>query len=143
MRPGSIFYFLGQAWQSLLRNRLLSFATVSTVAISILILGFALLLALNAGELMEHLESDVEIVAYLDQDLTSSQITDIKQELKAIPGVQSVTFFSRDRALEKLQGKFGGEDYDLKDTLGENPLPHSYEVKARDPQDVYKRQGLW
>ncbi|MGS0763344.1 permease-like cell division protein FtsX [Syntrophomonas curvata] len=136
MRPGSIFYFLGQAWQSLLRNRLLSFATVSTVAISILILGFAVLLSLNAGEFMKHLESDVEIVAYLDQELTSTQITDIRQELKAIPGVESVNFFSRDRALEKLQGSFGGKDYNLKDTLGENPLPHSYEIKARDPHAV-------
>lgn len=136
MRPGSIFYFLGQAWQSLRRNRLLSFATVSTVAISILILGFAVLLTLNAGEFMKHLESDVEIVAYLDNELTSTQITDIKQELKAIPGVESVNFFSRDRALEKLQDSFGGKDYDLKDTLGENPLPHSYEIKAGDPHAV-------
>lgn len=136
MRPGSIFYFLGQAWQSLRRNRLLSFATVSTVAISILILGFAVLLTINAGEFMKHLESDVEIVAYLDHELTSTQITDIKQDLKAIPGVESVNFFSRERALEKLQDSFGGKDYDLKDTLGENPLPHSYEIKAQDPHAV-------
>jgi len=136
MRPGSIFYFFGQAWQSLLRNRLLSFATVSTVAISILILGFAVLLTINAGEFMEHLESDVEIVAYLDNDMTSTQITDIKQELKSITGVESVIFFSRDRALEKLQDSFGGKDYDLKDTLGKNPLPHSYEIKAQDPHAV-------
>lgn len=136
MRPGSIIYFLGQAWQSLTRNRLLSFATVSTVAISILILGFAVLLTINAGEFMQHLESDVEIVAYLDQELTSTQITDIKQQLKAIPGVESVNFFSRERALEKLQKSFGGKEYDLKDTLGENPLPHSYEIKATDPHAV-------
>jgi cell division transport system permease protein len=136
MRPGSIMYFMREAWKSLRRNRLLSFATISTVAISILILGFAVLLTINAGEFMNRLESDVEIVAFLDKDLTKSQITDIKQELQATSGVQSVNFVSREQALAKLQKSYGGKEYDLKETLGENPLPHTYEVKAEDPHTV-------
>ncbi len=136
MRPGSVIYFLREAFQSLSRNRLLSIATISTVAISILILGFAVLLTINAGALMNYLESDVEIVAFLDNDLSKSQITDIKQDLNAIPGVKSVNFVSRERALAKLQESYGGHEYNLKETLGKNPLPNSYEIKADDPHNV-------
>ncbi|MGI5911551.1 MAG: permease-like cell division protein FtsX [Syntrophomonadaceae bacterium] len=136
MRPGSFFYFLAQARQSLLRNRLLSFATASTISISILILGFAVLLIINAGEFMNHLESDVEIVAFLDNDLTDNELTEIKQEITAIAGVSSVEFVSREMALEKLQESFGGNEYNLKDTLGENPLSHSYEIETSDPHIV-------
>ncbi|MFA7149351.1 MAG: permease-like cell division protein FtsX [Syntrophomonadaceae bacterium] len=136
MRPGSIIYFLREALKSLSRNRLLSIATISTVAISILILGFAVLLTINAGALMNYLESDVEIVAFLDKDLTKSQISDVKQDLTAITGVKSVKFVSREQALAKLQESYGGKEYNLKETLGKNPLPHSYEIKADDPHSV-------
>ncbi len=116
MNPGSLFYFAREAGKSLSRNRLLSFATVSTVAICILILGFALLVTINTTYFMEKLESDVQIVAFLDKSLTSSQISDIKTELKNIPGVKSVNFKSRDEALTEMQKNFGGKEYDLKST---------------------------
>ncbi|HHV16797.1 MAG TPA: ABC transporter permease [Gelria sp.] len=141
MRPGSIIYFLREAFKSLSRNRLLSIATISTVAISILILGFAVLLTINAGALMQDLESDVEIVAFLDKKLTKSQITDIKQDLTAVSGVKSVKFVSREQALAKMQEKYGGNEYNLKETLGKNPLPHSYEIKADDPHNVPQIAG--
>jgi len=136
MRPGSFLYFLGQAWQSLRRNRLLSLATISTVAVSILILGFAVLLTVNAGQFMNKLESDVEIIAYLDNDLDQSRISDIKRDLLALNGVESVNFVSREEGLKKLQENFGGHEYNLKETLGKNPLPHTYEIKATNPHDV-------
>ena len=88
MRPGSVIYFFREAFKSLSRNRLLSIATISTVAISILILGFAVLLTINASALMKYLESDVEIVAFLEKDLTKSQITGVKKDLIAIDGVK-------------------------------------------------------
>jgi len=138
MRPGSIIYFFREAGKSLSRNRLLSFATITTVAICILILGFGVLFTLNASNFMNHLESDVQIRAFLDQDLTSSQVSDVGREIEAIPGVKSHEFFSRDEALSKMQKEFGRKEYDLKSTLGKNPLPHTYIVKVSNPQEVSK-----
>ncbi|MGE5391355.1 MAG: permease-like cell division protein FtsX [Deltaproteobacteria bacterium] len=136
MRPGSVIYFLREASTSLKRNRLLSFATVTTVAVCILILGFGVLFTLNASNFMNHLESDVQIRAFLDRDLTSSQVSDIGREIEAIPGVKSHEFISRDEALQQMQKDFGRREYDLKETLGKNPLPHTYVVKVKNPREV-------
>lgn len=136
MRPGYIIYFFREAGKSLKRNRLLSFATVSTVAVCVLILGFGVLFTLNASNFMKHLESDIEIRAFLDQDLTSSQVNDIGKEIDAIPGVRSHTFVSRDEALTKMQKDFGRRQYDLRSTLGKNPLPHTYIVRVKNPHEV-------
>ncbi|MEQ8200352.1 MAG: permease-like cell division protein FtsX [Syntrophomonadaceae bacterium] len=129
-------YFVKEALISLSRNRVLSLATVSTMAVCILFLGLAVLLTVNAGNFMNQLESDIEIIAYLDDSLSDQQIRAIESTIQATAGVQGVTFVSKEEALQKLQQKFSEEDYDLQQTLGKNPLPHTYEVKAVNPQEV-------
>jgi cell division transport system permease protein len=129
-------YFFREAFISLSRNRALSLATVSTMAICILFLGTAVLMTINAGNFMNQLESDVEIVAFLDNTLNETQLEEIKISLEQLEGVKSVVFVSKEQALEKLQSKFAEENYDLEKTLGNNPLPATYEIKADNPQDV-------
>jgi cell division transport system permease protein len=132
----NLLYFFREAFKSMARNHLLSFATVSTVAICILILGMAILATLNASQLITRLESDLEIMSYLDKDLKPSQLEQVEKELKAIPGVESVRFVSRDEALRFLQDSYGEDRYNLEKTLGKNPLPDSYEIKVTDPHQV-------
>lgn len=130
----NIIYFFREALRSLSRNRLLTLATVSTVCICVLILGVALLITVNAGNFMKHLESDVEIVAFIDKSLTPSQVKGIEEEIRAIPGIDRIKFVSKEEGLKKLQQKMGTEN--LKETIGENPLPDTYEIKAKDPHKV-------
>ncbi len=132
----NLIYFIREAFRSLRRNNLLTFATISTVSICILILGIAVLITMNASQFMTKLESDVEIVAYLDKSTTGSQIADIKEEIKNIPGVKDITFVSREEALKSLQKTLSKDKYDLEETLEKNPLPDSYRIKAANPHDV-------
>jgi len=136
MNIKNLTYFFREAYTSLSRNRLLSIATVTTMAICILILGSAVLMTINADNFMNRLESDLEIVAFLDNSLSKTQVADIKGDIEKLMGVKSVVFVSREEALVNLQKKFADKDYDLGKTIGKNPLPDSYEVKAQNPQDV-------
>lgn len=139
MRLETLRYFWREASISLARNRVLSIATATTIAVCVFILGVALLLYINTGLLVEHLESDVEIVAFLEKDLSSYQVGELRQKLGEIKGVKKVTFVSKNEALEKLTKKLGQGEYDLKETLGgENPLPDSFRIKASSPKEVEK-----
>lgn len=136
MNIKNLGYFFKEALVSLSRNRVLSLATVSTMTICILFLGVAVLLTVNAGKFMNQLESDIEIIAYLDDTLTKAEIEDVQSTIEETPGVQEVVFVSKDEALQRLQVRFAQDDYNLQQTLGTNPLPNSYEVKAANPQEV-------
>ncbi|MBP1761503.1 MAG: cell division protein FtsX [Firmicutes bacterium] len=143
-------YFFNETFKSLRRNRLLSIATLSTVTICILILGAAVLLTINAGNFMNRLESDLEMMVFVEDSLDKSDLQDLGQEIKNIPGVKTVQFISKDQALTNLQSKFDEKEYDLKKTVGDNPLPNSFEVKAQNPQDVaqiakqiFKLEGVY
>ena len=136
MKIKDLGYFLKEALTSLARNQLLSIATVSTMTICILFLGVAVLMTVNAGSFMNRLESDIEIVAYLDSSISGTQITNIQDKIAAIGGVKAVVFVSKTDALASMQKKFAEKDYNLEKTLGKNPLPDSFAVKAENPQEV-------
>lgn len=132
----NLTYFCREAYISLSRNRLLSIATVTTMAICILILGSAVLMTINADNFMNRLESDLEIVVFLDNSMTKTQVSELKTKIEQLNGVKSVQFVSREEALANLQKKFADKNYDLGKTIGTNPLPDSYEVKSQNPEDV-------
>jgi hypothetical protein len=81
MRFRNFIYFLVEAFKSIKRNRILSIATMTTVAICIMILGLFLLMSLNAGNFMRELESDLEIIAFVDKEIEESRIAGIEEEI--------------------------------------------------------------
>ncbi|MGE5453692.1 MAG: permease-like cell division protein FtsX [Methylocystaceae bacterium] len=131
------FYFR-EAFTSLRRNRVLSLATMFTVTVCVLVLGIALLVYLNTGHFVKQLESNVEMVVFLDNNLSRTEVQAFATSLEALPGVDDVHFTPREEALKELESRFAlGDDYDLQGTLGgDNPLPDTYRVKAADPHQV-------
>lgn len=136
MNMRNIKYFFSESYKSLYRNRVLSLATIANVAICILILGAAVLLTVNASSIISNLESDVEIVAFIDKELSAKETDLLQSKIEKINGVKTIVFVSKEQGLKNLQEKFGGTEYDLGSTLGENPLRDSFEIQAVDPHQV-------
>lgn len=129
-------YYYSEAFKSIRRNGFLSLATVTTVTVSLFILGAAALLVFNASAYLEGLTDDVEISAFVDRTYSDEQALELRDRLTAIPGVAEVIFVSRQEAMESMQTKYSNSGYDLEETLESNPLPNSYRIKAADPQGV-------
>ena len=136
MRISTWEFYIREALLSLRRNGLMSLASVSTVALTFLILGLFVLLVFNLDHVAGTLESQVEVAAYLDPDLEDGAHLEIAKLIKEIPGVKESVFVSQDEALDRLRVQFGDRQ-DLLDSVEDmNPLRHSFEVKAKRPEDV-------
>jgi len=123
------------------RNKVMTFASVATVAISLLILGCAWLLVLNSQHLANVMESELEINAYIKKDLTREDALNLRRKFEAIGGVAQVAFVSKEEGLKGLQERFG-EDASIIDALGgNNPLPDMYRLKAKIAEDVPRIAG--
>ena len=59
-------YFVRETYKSIRRNGLMSFASISTVAVSLLVLGMFLLIFLNTNHLTKFLESQVQVSVYME-----------------------------------------------------------------------------
>lgn len=136
MKIRTLNYFAKQGLTSMKRNRVMSFASITTVAASLFIFGVFMLMVLNVNQLMKNVENGIEIKAFLKTDLTTMKEKSIKKEIKEISGVREIDYESKEQALEKFKKQLG-EKKDLANGLElDNPLPASFIIKVNKPSDV-------
>lgn len=135
-------YFIREVFISLKRNNWMTFASISTVALSLLILGLFLIIVLNLNNMATSLESQVQINVYLKEDLSEKKMEDIGQKIKKLSGVEEIKFISKKEAMERFKERLGDQQT-LLTALGEsNPLPNAFEVKLRAPEQVKAAANL-
>jgi cell division transport system permease protein len=136
MKVRTVEYFIREAFSSLRHNGLMSIASVSTVALSLLILGMFLIMVLNLNHMASTLESQVQISVYLQDTLKDQEIREVGTRITKLPGVVQVTFVDKDQALARFKQRLG-EQQGLLAVLGDsNPLPNAFEVKVDKPERV-------
>jgi len=118
------------------RNGWMTFASISAVAITLLILGVFLILALNVNHFAKTVEKQVEIRVFLDVLATKENIKQVEQNIRAIPKVESVTFISKDEGLKQFKESLGEKAYLFDGLEQDNPLPDSFVVKTKLPQET-------
>jgi cell division transport system permease protein len=132
-----VLFSLSRAWQGFWRNAIMSLAATATMVLMLLLLaGFWIIqTGLLAG--LQFTEQKVEVVAYLQTNATDTQVKTLQTELEGMPEVASVTYVSRDEALDQFRQSMQAQGReDLTRYLDANPLFASLEVKLTDPSHV-------
>lgn len=147
----NFFRHLWESIKSLKRNVWMTIASVSSVTITLTLVGVFAAVLLNVERIATGIENNIQINVYLDVDSTDSSETttneagetvandsyhQVYDQISKVSGVESVTYSSKDEQLEKLQQTYG-EDWSLFDG-DSNPLQDVYIVEADSPSDVKK-----
>ena len=103
-------YFFHEGLSNMFSHGFMSFAAIGITVACLLIMGTFTLVAVNANELLTTLEQENEILAYVDDSYTETQARALKSRLEAIPNVASVTFISRDEAMEDFKAQYPDEE---------------------------------
>ena len=90
MKIRTFKYYIKEAVQSMRRNGLMSLASISTVTLSLFILGVFACGVVNLNNLASHLESQVQISIYLKDNLTTPQVMELGKKLKALPELKDI-----------------------------------------------------
>lgn len=135
MRIRTVEYFIKESISSLRHNSLMSIASVSTVALSLLILGMFLVMVLNLNNMASVLESQVQISIYLQDNLSDLEMREVGTRITKIPGVTQVLFVSKEEAMKRFKERLGDQQ-GLLSALDANPLPNAFEVKVDKPDSV-------
>ncbi len=128
----SFRYTLEESLAGFRRNRAATLITIFTVSISLLLLGVFTIITMNFSEMVDEIRARVEVEAFLKNGLNADQHRKIGAGLKAVRGVEEVTYVSKEDAARIFKQEFG-EDY--RDLLDENPLPASYRLRIHQGYD--------
>ncbi|CAN5552370.1 permease-like cell division protein FtsX [soil metagenome] len=132
-----VWFSLKRAWQGFWRNAVMSLAATATMVLMLLLLaGFWIIqTGLLAG--LEFTEQKVEVVAYLQPNVTDVQVAALERKLDAMPEVDTIDYVTRDEALVRFRDSMRAQGRDdLTQYLDSNPLYASVEVKLVDPASV-------
>ena len=136
MRFSTKQYFIKETYKSIRRNGFMSFASISTVAVSLLVLGMFLMIFLNTNNLAQYLENQVQISVYMQDSATDKELASVKDKLTKMPGVVKVTQVSKQEALERFRKRLGDQDQLLNSLGKENPFPNSFVVQVDNPERI-------
>ena len=130
----SLGYFFKQSLQGFARNLSTTLGSIITIFLSLFIIGLFLVGAIVIGNIVKSVESEVSITAYVADSAEQADIDSMMTEIEGIEGVASVSFTTKDQALENFREM--SSNADIVDELGGNPLPASINIELSDPQQV-------
>ncbi|MCC5891401.1 permease-like cell division protein FtsX [Exiguobacterium sp.] len=127
---------LREGFKGTLRNGWMSFAAISAVTITLLLVGVFALVMFNVNEISQNVENDVEIQVFVTRTAEEANVEQLGQNIEQIPGVESVTFSSKDDELENFRNQLGEDANAYGAVEQDNPLHDRYIVKASDPLET-------
>lgn len=116
-------FFLGEAWEYLIRGRATTLASVIALSSVFFLFALVLLIGHNVRELARQLESRKGLTVFFAEGIPEARARELAEVFAGFGEVTRAEFVDREQALEKLEEDLGG--FPIANTLGENPLPHS------------------
>jgi cell division transport system permease protein len=131
----SLGFLAREAAMNIGRHGLITMASISTVSISLSILGGFLLVAYQLHTVAEALPRRMEIHAFARTGLPRSESLKVVNRIRAMRGVVEVRLVPREKAWLAFQQRYP-QKTDL-EGLRENPLPDKYEVRTKKPEQIF------
>lgn len=136
MKTKTLSRHLREGIKNLSRNGWMTFASVSAVTVTLLLVGVFLTAIMNMNHVATKVEQDVEIRVHIDPAAKKEDQKKLKEDISEISKVESVKYSSKDAELKKLIKSLGdsGKSFELFEQ--DNPLKDVYVVKAKEPTDT-------
>jgi len=131
-----IRFFCKEFAENLRRSPFVAVTHGLQVVISLMVLGFFVILMAFIGSFLFSLRNMVEVYAFLQTDLPAEKYAQIEEAIRQLPNVKELQYISREDALKRFSESYHIE---VEDILEYNPLPPTYILR---PVDVSKTEEL-
>ena len=129
--------YIRDAAKSVVRNFSLSLASISCIAITLVVVAFSIIISYNVENFTESIRKDVTMVIFLNKDTTSDDYSKIESAIRATGNVEKLTFKSKqESAQETAKGNEVFQTIIDQWTDDTNPLLDSFELKVKDVENI-------
>ena len=132
----SFFYLVKQGFKNLWNNRLMSLASVGVLVSCMLLIGAAALLSVNVSSIVDAVEDQSEAVVYLDENLDSASVENVRAGIISSGKVSTILFISKEDALFSMMESLGDDGILFEAYQKDNNLPDSFRITFTDVSDL-------
>lgn len=125
-----------ESLKSIARNGWMTFASVSAVTVTLLLVGVFFVIMMNLNEVATSIEEDVEIRVHIDVAANKEDQQALRTKIERIPEVKSVAFSSKEDELKSISKSLGDGGEALEMFEQDNPLNDIFIVKTKNPSDT-------
>ncbi len=125
-------FFLRESLRSLRRNAAPSFAALTTVLVTMLVIGIFVPIVQATTGAANDVRKRVLVDVFLKTKATAADIARVRHVLDTTPHVGHVQFVSRQQAYREQRREHPA----LYELLGSNPLPDTFRVTPDEPDDA-------
>ena len=128
-----------ESFKGVFRNFSLSLASISCITITLILVGFSILLSYNVNNFTREIEQDLTIVVFLDRKITETEIEALQTRISTLDNVKKVEFNSKESVKKEMQQESEVFDSIMSQYTEEtNPLQDSFLVKVEDINEIGK-----
>ena len=131
MKLRSFSYLIKEGFKGIWHNRLMSFASIMTVAASLTIFSLFLILSLNVEHVVEQVRSEYELLVVIDESADEATIQGIGKAIGAMSYVEDVRLVTKEEGLEDLKSTMDNPEL-LEGLEMDNPLRNTYRVSLNN-----------
>lgn len=139
-----------EGWKNFVRNGWLSVASVSILFFSLLIVSLLFSITVTASNIIQDVQSKINISVYFKSDVSEEKIMAAKADLESFREVEKVEYVTKEEALSQFRLENANEPTVLKalDEIGENPLLSYLIIKTQNPNQyegiaAFAQQSEW
>ncbi len=126
-------YVIREGFSGFKRAKLSTTISILTISISLILLGTFAIIFANMHKIADALKREVQIEVFLLDDITEAQRSRMNDSIRSLPGVDGVSFISKDDAADIFKEQFGEDIFSVLDF---NPLPASFRISLK-PEYVH------
>lgn len=130
MKLSKIRYSVSQAKKNMIRNGLMTVASLFTITSCLVILGLFTILTLNVNYISSQVKDQCEVQLFMQPDAGEERTQAIKSEIESIDNVKEAVLFTKEDMLDfAKKDMFEGKEELLTGFEGdENPFSDSYKI---------------
>lgn len=135
MKLSMLLWTLNQGIKNIIRNKLISLISMLTMSVSIFLFSLFLILFLNFESTLSHLQRDICITVFFDEEIDSEGIKRVGEEILKNENVDRMEYVSSSDAWADFLEDYFDNDEEIRELFKEdNPLQNSssYTVYLRD-----------
>lgn len=126
-------FVFSEVWSGLRRNLTMTIAMILTTAISLVMLGGALIIAHEITDMKKLYYDEIRVSIFLKDGITNAQTTGIRRDLSSSPEVQNFVFETKAQAYVRFKELFKKQPGLVSGTPA-SYLPASFRVQLRNPE---------